>query len=79
MPNDVQRMDKLQLLVENGFGRKLLVAQDICTKHRLVRYGGHGYQHILENIVPRMKQRGFSAEEVADITTGNPAAILAFE
>jgi phosphotriesterase-related protein len=79
MPNDVQRMDKLQLLVENGFGKKALVAQDICTKHRLVKYGGHGYHHILQNIVPRMKQSGFSVEEVGDIITNNPASILTFE
>ena len=79
MPNDVQRMDKLQLLLDAGFGKKLLVAQDICTKHRLVRYGGHGYHHILQNIVPRMKQRGFSADEVGDIVTNNPAQMLAFE
>ena len=79
MPNDVQRLEKLQLLVESGFGKKALVAQDICTKHRLVRYGGHGYQHILQNIVPRMKQGGFSSAEVGDIITNNPAAILTFE
>tara|TARA_Y100000590_G_scaffold466472_2_gene641986 strand:+ start:6899 stop:7951 length:1053 start_codon:yes stop_codon:yes gene_type:complete len=79
MPNDEQRLEKIQLLMNEGFGEKVLVAQDICTKHRLVKYGGHGYHHILQNIIPRMKQKGFSKEEIDNIVTNNPAKILTFE
>lgn len=79
MPNDEQRLEKIQLLMNEGFGEKILVAQDICTKHRLVKYGGHGYHHILQNIIPRMKQKGFSKEEIENIVTNNPAKILTFE
>jgi phosphotriesterase-related protein len=55
-----------------------LVAHDICTKHRLVRYGGHGFGHILENIVPRMRQRGITDEQINAITVTNPARVLTF-
>ena len=79
MPNDEQRLEKIQLLMNEGFGEKVLVAQDICTKHRLVKYGGHGYHHILQNIIPRMKQKGFSKEEIDNIVTNNPSKILTFE
>jgi phosphotriesterase-related protein len=79
MPNDEQRLEKIQLLMSAGFDEKILVAQDICTKHRLVKYGGHGYHHILQNIIPRMKQKGFSKEEIDNIVTNNPAKILTFE
>ena len=79
MPNDEQRLEKIQLLMNEGFGEKILVAQDICTKHRLVKYGGHGYHHILQNIIPRMKQKGFSKEEIDNIVTNNPSKILTFE
>ncbi|MBM3944081.1 MAG: phosphotriesterase-related protein [SAR202 cluster bacterium] len=79
MPSDVQRMDMIRLLMDKGFGDKVLTAQDICTKHRLVKYGGHGYHHIIENIVPRMRKRGFGDAEVDAILSKNPASILAFK
>lgn len=49
---------------------------DIATKHRLVRYGGHGYGHILENIVPKMRRKGLSEDTIRAITVDNPARIL---
>jgi phosphotriesterase-related protein len=78
MLSDAQRLGYLKRLVAEGYGDKLLVAHDICTKHRLVRYGGHGFSHILDNIVPRMRRKGFSEEDIHAITVANPARILAF-
>ena len=36
MPSDAVRCEKLKLFKENGYLDKLLIAQDIHTKHRLV-------------------------------------------
>ena len=77
MPSDAQRLDFIQRIAGNGYSRRIVIGQDICTKHRLVRYGGHGYGHILENIVPRMRRRGFSEEVIREITVENPARVLA--
>ena len=41
-------------------------------------YGGHGYGHILQNIVPTMRRKGFAEAEIRAITEANPARILAF-
>ena len=35
-PSDAQRMDRIGHLINNGFEDKVLIAQDIHTKHRLV-------------------------------------------
>ena len=78
MPSDAQRLDFIRGMVAEGYGDKVVIGQDICTNHRLVRYGGHGYSHILENIVPRMRRKGFAEDVIEAITTGNPARILAF-
>ncbi len=78
MPNDAHRMDTIKQLIDEGFGENIVIAHDICTKHRLVKYGGHGYGYILERIVPRMRGRGFSEQEIRDITVENPARILTF-
>ena len=75
--SDAQRMDVIKRLVGEGYGDRIVIAHDICSKHRLVRYGGHGYGHILENIVPRMRRRGLSEREVDAIVVENPARILA--
>lgn len=34
----------------------------MCTPQ--VKYGGHGFAHILEHIVPKMKERGISEEDI---------------
>ena len=78
MPSDAQRLDFIRRIADAGYSDKIVIGQDICTKHRLVRYGGHGYGHILENIVPRMRRKGFSEDVIEAITVGNPARILAF-
>ena len=77
MPSDAQRLDFIRRIAEEGYTNKVVIGQDICTKHRLVKYGGHGYGHILENIVPKMRRRGFSEDAIRAITVDNPASILA--
>lgn len=37
MPSDAQRMDKVVLLVKEGYLNRVLMSHDIHTKHRLVR------------------------------------------
>ena len=78
MPNDAARINYLMGLMDAGFGHKLVIAQDICTKVHLSKYGGEGYNHILENVVPIMRRKGMSAQEVDTILVHNPAHILAF-
>ena len=78
MPSDAQRLDFIKRIADAGYTNRIVIGQDICTKHRLVRYGGHGYGHILENIVPRMRRKGFSEDAIRAITVDNPARILAF-
>ena len=47
MPNDAGRIAWIRWLIAEGYGDRLLVAQDICFRHRLSKYGGHGYHYIL--------------------------------
>lgn len=79
MPGDGKRMDDISWIAAQGYGRKILVAHDICTKSRLERYGGHGYAYILGRIVPRMRSRGFGEDAIRDILVHNPASALTFD
>ena len=47
MPSDAQRLDFMKRVADAGYSDRIVIGQDIFTKHRLVRYGGHGYGHIL--------------------------------
>jgi phosphotriesterase-related protein len=78
MPSDAKRMDDIAWIASEGYNRKILVAHDICAKHRLQKYGGHGYSYILANIVPRMRTRGFTEEAIEQILINNPRDALTF-
>jgi phosphotriesterase-related protein len=78
MPNDATRIDYLMGLLEAGFGARLLVAQDICTKLHLTRYGGESYSHILENVLPMMERKGMAKHEIEAICVQNPREVLTF-
>lgn len=77
LPNDVMRINHLQHLIAEGLTERLLVSQDICRKTSLVRYGGDGYAHIIENVVPLMRRKGVSEDDIEAILVRNPARILA--
>ncbi len=79
MPNDTMRMDLIEQVRRLNRLDQILISHDICTKHRLVRYGGHGYAYLLTSIVPRLRERGFSAEEIETMLVHNPARLLAFD
>ncbi len=76
MPSDAQRIKLIKGVADAGYSDRIVIGQDICTKHRLVKYGGHGYGHIFENVVPKMRRRGFSEDLMRAITLDNPANIL---
>jgi phosphotriesterase-related protein len=76
MPNDAVRVDRILDLIEAGFLERILVSQDICTKHHLTRYGGEGYSYLIENVLPLMRQKGMSDEAVDTVVKANPARVL---
>ena len=79
MPNDAQRIDQIHKLIVEGFGNQVLLSHDVFCKHRLARYGGHGYDHILRNIVPWMRVRGFTEEQINTMLVENPKRVLTWK
>ena len=75
---DLERIELLLRLVERGFGRQVLVAQDVCSKGQTTRYGGWGYAHISRNVEPRLRAAGLSDEALRQIRVENPARLLAY-
>jgi len=77
MPSDAQRLDLVRALMDAGYGAQLLFSHDVCVKHRTRRYGGPGYDHIVRNILPWMRRRGFTESEVRQPVVDNPRRVFA--
>jgi phosphotriesterase-related protein len=76
MPNDAGRLDHIRALADHGFLKQVLVSHDVDSKLRLKPYGGEGYNHILEHVVPVMRRRGFSQQDIDQVLIHNPRRVL---
>ncbi|HJX41727.1 MAG TPA: hypothetical protein VJ345_09710 [Anaerolineales bacterium] len=78
LPSDNDRIKTVIEQVRRGHLERILISQDVCFKICLSHYGGHGYAHILENIVPRLLDAGLSRKQVDTILIENPQRFLAW-
>jgi phosphotriesterase-related protein len=78
LPNDHFRVNQVIKLINEGYLNQILISQDICWKHRLRKYGGHGYDHILRNTVPMMRVKGMTEEQIFALLVENPKHLLQF-
>ncbi len=74
---DIERVRAIKLLLEKGYEKQILVTNDICLKCMLHHYGGWGYDHILNNIVPMMLDEGISSQSIDAFLKDNPKRWLA--
>jgi len=77
-PNDAQRINEIIELIDGGYLDQILVSCDLWTKHMLRRYGGWGYDHILTSVVPLMRRKGMSDEQIHTLLVENPKRALLF-
>jgi phosphotriesterase-related protein len=76
MPNDALRLRTLRRLIDRGHLNQIAISHDICFQTRLGCNGGHGYGHIFRNVMPMMKRRGFSDDEINTILRETPRRLL---
>ncbi|NLN50241.1 MAG: hypothetical protein GX149_01270, partial [Acholeplasmataceae bacterium] len=77
MSRDIERIEAIKELVDSKFTNQILISSDICLKQDLTSYGGHGYAHILQSVVPIMKANGFTDDTINKIVKDNPKRLLA--
>lgn len=73
---DVERVHKLMELIAEGYTDQLLLANDLCLKGSLHKYGGPGYDHVFRNFVPMMRMYGIREEDIHRIVYDNPKRFL---
>ncbi|MFA9517455.1 phosphotriesterase [Halopenitus sp. H-Gu1] len=76
--SDSQRLSFVTGLIEDGYADRLLFSHDVYTKLQRTAYGGFGYGHVLEHVVPLLKKRGVEPDVIDQILIENPRTMLTF-
>jgi phosphotriesterase-related protein len=74
--SDAQRIKDLIRLIADGYLNKILISQDVATKERLASFAGFGYAHILRDLLPIMRVKGISDEQIHALLVDNPKHML---
>lgn len=78
-PSDATRIDTIIEMIEAGYLNKLLFGHDVCTKMQLTAYGGKGYVYYHDVVLPWLRSRGVSREQLQTIMVENPRTVLTFD
>jgi phosphotriesterase-related protein len=78
LPSDGMRIRTIAEQIRRGNLERILLSHDVAFKICLTRWGGFGYAHILQNIVPRLIQEGISKDEIEVILVENPKRFLSW-
>jgi len=77
-PTDKERIAALTQLVAEGYAPQIVLSHDVWLKQCLRSYGGMGYSHIPENIVPWLRRVGVADMEIEQMLIKNPRRLLQF-
>jgi phosphotriesterase-related protein len=77
-PRDLDRINSLIQLIDKGYINQITLSHDVWLKQCWVHYGGLGYAHLLEHVVPMLKKRGISNDQIYQLVVENPKRLLAF-
>ena len=71
---DSVRVDLLRRLVDDGFGKQIMLSNEMGKKSHHQAYGyGPGWGFIKQKFIPRLLDEGFTQETVDDFMINNPA------
>jgi 5-phospho-D-xylono-1,4-lactonase len=74
---DRERLIFIRRLVDEGYGRQLLVSGDMSRKSYWASFGGGpGLVNILLQFVPALRREGLKDTAIEDILVHNPARVL---
>ena len=77
-PSDTERVRAVVELLNAGYEKNVVLAQDVCMKIQRRKYGGYGYAHVLKNITRDLRHRGVSEKQIDTMLVDNPRRLLAW-
>ncbi|MEM3485551.1 MAG: hypothetical protein QXI12_08020 [Candidatus Methanomethyliaceae archaeon] len=75
-PDDLSVLRTIARLMKDGYGKNILMSQDVFLKCMFRAYGGSGYTHIFENLAPLYQAAGISEDNLALILVDNPRRLF---
>jgi phosphotriesterase-related protein len=76
--SDWERIGCVKHLIDHGYLNQILISHDVFNKTDLRHYGGFGYDYILKTIIPLMRMKGITDDEIQVIIEKNPERMLQF-
>jgi phosphotriesterase-related protein len=76
MPNDVGRIKEIADLMDRGWAERVLISHDNCLKTNFTLWGGPGFAHIIQRVIPYMRIYGYSENQIQQLTRINPVCML---
>ncbi|MBI2166294.1 MAG: hypothetical protein HYU29_07840 [Chloroflexi bacterium] len=76
-PPDKEEVRTVLELLHAGYASRVLLASEVAFKTTYKAYGGWGYSHLLENILPWLRALGVSPSEIHTMTVENPRRLHA--
>ncbi len=73
---DVARVRMLKKLTELGYADRLLLANDLCLKASLHKYGGDGYDYVFGHFAMMLRMEGVPEDDVRLLLDENPRRFL---
>lgn len=74
--SDREKIHFVKKQIELGNTAHLLISGDMCLKMFFKKWGGWGYSHIPQHIIPRMLRSGVAGEQIHQITVENPKRVF---
>jgi phosphotriesterase-related protein len=76
-PSDRDVAAVIVALLRSGHRDSIVLGQDIGVRTRLRRWGGWGYAHLLEHVVPLLRDLGAGGDDLDAMLVHTPARLLA--
>ncbi|WP_121605006.1 phosphotriesterase [Virgibacillus sp. Bac332] len=70
---DEERLDFLLDFIERGFHKQIVLSADLTRKSHWHKFGGPGYDLVLNDFIPALKKRGVTETVITDLLVKNPA------
>ena len=73
------RANNVAAFIAEGLIDQVMLSNDICVLSQLGQYGGPGYDNVIVNFVPLLKERGITDDQIHTMMVTNPARAFSYD
>lgn len=73
---EIEKIKTVIALCNQGYDKQITLSQDVYQKMHLKKFGGYGYSHVLETVVPILKAEGVNEKKIDNMLIENPKRLL---